>query len=58
MARTGALQILDMVLDDGSFRSWDDAPVRPPQVDAAPGYEEALQRATEKSGVDESVITR
>ncbi|MBS7547435.1 carboxyl transferase domain-containing protein [Dietzia massiliensis] len=57
MARIGALQILDMVLDDGSFRSWDDAPVRPPQVDAMPGYEEALQRAAEKSGVDESVIT-
>ncbi|KAA0916931.1 carboxyl transferase domain-containing protein [Dietzia sp. ANT_WB102] len=57
MARTGALQILDMVLDDGSFRSWDGTPVRPPQVESVPGYQAALQRAGEKSGVDESVIT-
>ena len=57
MARTGALQILDLVLDDGSFRPWDGAPVRPPHVDSVPGYEDSLRRAAEKSGVDESVIT-
>ncbi|MBB1042294.1 acetyl-CoA carboxyl transferase, partial [Dietzia sp. Cai40] len=57
MARTGALQILDMVLDDGSFRSWDSAPLRSPQVDSVPGYEASLQRAARDSGVDESVIT-
>lgn len=57
MARTGALQILDMVLDVGSFRSWDGAPLRSPQVDSVPGYEDSLRRAAEKSGVDESVIT-
>ncbi|WP_010542120.1 carboxyl transferase domain-containing protein [Dietzia alimentaria] len=57
MARTGALKILDMVLDGGSFRSWDAAPFRSPHVDSVPGYEDSLRRAAEKSGVDESVIT-
>ncbi len=57
MARIGALEILDMVLDPGSFRSWDGAPLRSAQVDSVPGYEESLERATEKSGVDEAVIT-
>lgn len=57
MARIGALQILDMVVDPGSFRSWDGAPLRSAQVDSVPGYEQALERAAEKSGVDESVIT-
>lgn len=46
-----------MVLDAGSFRTWDGPPVRPPQVDSVPGYEESLGRAAEKAGVDESVIT-
>ena len=57
MARIGALQILDLVLDPGSFHSWDGAPLRSAQVDSVPGYEESLERAAEKSGVDESVIT-
>ena len=57
MARTGAWQILDLVLDPGSFRSWDAAPLRSAQVDSVPGYEASLERAAEKSGVDESVIT-
>src|SRR5699024_1385204 len=38
MARTGALTMLDLVLDEGSFLSWDDAPLRSPDVDTAPGY--------------------
>ena len=57
MARTGALQILDLVLDADSFRSWDGLPLRSPQVDSVPGYEDSLRRAAESSGVDESVIT-
>ncbi|NLD85099.1 MAG: acetyl-CoA carboxyl transferase, partial [Actinomycetales bacterium] len=40
-----------------SYRSWDGAPLRSPQVDAVPGYAESLERAAEKAGVDESVIT-
>lgn len=57
MARTGAVQILDLVLDGGSFRSWDGAPLRPPQVERVPGYEASLERAAQASGVDEAVIT-
>lgn len=57
MARTGALQILDLVLDEGSFRSWDGPPLRAPQVDTAPGYPDSLERAAARSGVDEAVIT-
>ena len=57
MARIGAWQILDLVLDPDSFRSWDGAPLRSAQVDSVPGYEATLERAAEKSGVDESVIT-
>ena len=57
MARTGALEILDLVLDGGSFRSWDGPPVRSAQVDTVPGYAAALERAAESAGVDESVIT-
>lgn len=57
MARIGARQILNLVLDDGSYISWDGAPLRSPQVDSVPGYSESLERAAERSGVDESVIT-
>lgn len=57
MARTGARQILDLVLDGGSFRSWDGEPVRSLQVETSPDYADDLARAAEKSGVDESVIT-
>lgn len=57
MARTGALQILELVLDGDSFLSWDDEPLRSPQVESHPGYEDDLRRAAEKSGVDEAVIT-
>src|SRR5699024_6646765 len=57
MARTGALTMLDLVLDEGSFLSWDDAPLRSPDVDTAPGYATDLERAAQKSGVDEAVVT-
>ncbi|MBB0970589.1 acetyl-CoA carboxyl transferase [Dietzia aerolata] len=57
MARIGARQILNLVVDPGSFRSWDGPPLRSAQVDTVPGYAESLERAEEKSGVDESVIT-
>lgn len=57
MARIGAWQILNLVVDPGSFRSWDGPPLRSAQVDSVPGYAESLERAEVKSGVDESVIT-
>ncbi|KQU46808.1 acetyl-CoA carboxyl transferase [Rhodococcus sp. Leaf278] len=52
--RTSAAEILDSVLDGGSFVSWDSTP-----VDVRPGeaYLKDLAKAREKSGVDESVLT-
>lgn len=52
--RTSAAEILDFVLDGGSFVSWDRTP-----FDVHPGtaYRRALDAARDKSGVDESVVT-
>ena len=57
MSRTGALQILDLVLDPESFRSWDGPPLESEQLHRDPSYRESLERARQKSGVDEAVIT-
>ncbi|MDP5228284.1 MULTISPECIES: carboxyl transferase domain-containing protein [Arthrobacter] len=51
--RPGARQVLDGLLDPGSFRSWD---VAPDPVDDA-GYAAALERAAARSGTDEAVLT-
>src|SRR5690625_3035701 len=54
MARITAGGLIDAVLDPGSFRSWD----CPPPTVADPGeYAGQLDRARERSGVDESVLT-
>lgn len=52
--KIAAKDILDLVLDSGSYRSWDTAP-----VDTRPDakYRADLEKAAAKSGVDESVIT-
>ncbi|MFE2724793.1 carboxyl transferase domain-containing protein [Kitasatospora sp. NPDC059327] len=52
-ART-ARQLLGLLVDPGTFRSWDE-PLGPRPPDA--GYRAALTRARERSGVDEAVIT-
>lgn len=49
-----AAQLIGTVLDTGTFRSWDVEPAQP-RIDAA--YAAELQRAAEKSGADESVLT-
>jgi len=49
-----ASELIDVVLDEGSFTRWD-GPVTEPGPD--PAYLEDLERARSKSGVDESVIT-
>ena len=54
MAGMGAREMIDLVLDDGSWASWDEPPDRA-GVDA--DYAASLARAQERSGVDESVIT-
>ncbi len=54
MPRITAGELIDAVLDPGSFRSWD----RPPPPVAEPGeYAGQLDAARERSGVDESVLT-
>ncbi|AZA09720.1 carboxyl transferase domain-containing protein [Corynebacterium pseudopelargi] len=54
MTRTSAQELIDDVLDPGSYQSWDS----PPEYhDISEDYRASLARAREKSGVDESVIT-
>ncbi len=51
---SSALALRDAVLDEGSFRSWDSAPLQVAQSDT---YLAELAAAAEKSGLDESVLT-
>lgn len=55
-ARLGAVAIIDLVLDPGSFSSWDEPPAQP---FAHPGsaYAAELAEARRASGRDEAVIT-
>lgn len=52
--RLGALELLDLVLDTGSVRRWDEPPVA---VETSETYAAELAAAAERSGVDESVVT-
>lgn len=52
--RLNANQLIDLVLDEGSWESWDTTPHQGP-VDEQ--YAAELTRAAERSGHDESVIT-
>ncbi|MFK5633415.1 MULTISPECIES: carboxyl transferase domain-containing protein [unclassified Ornithinimicrobium] len=54
MRRLPARDVLDTVLDPGSFTSWD---VDPRQPDLGEEYAAQLAAARERSGVDEAVIT-
>ncbi|MFD4295087.1 carboxyl transferase domain-containing protein [Rhodococcus sp. NPDC058532] len=53
-ARLSAPDVLDLVLDADSYRSWDTAPV---EVAADAGYRADLAAARAKTGLDESVLT-
>jgi acetyl-CoA carboxylase carboxyl transferase subunit beta len=53
--RLGARELVDLVLDDSSYKSWDTDPVTP--ADMSPSYAAELEQARERSGVDESVLT-
>ncbi len=57
MSRIGARQLLDHVVDPGTFESWDEPPAPPPSVFATPAYAAELAAAREKTGLDESVLT-
>jgi acetyl-CoA carboxylase beta subunit len=52
--RLTARELIDLVLDSGSFSSWD-SPVDRTGYDE--GYAEQLSRAQQKSGTDEAVVT-
>ena len=52
--RLSATELIDLVLDEGSWSSWDTPPVRGP---ISEDYAAELRAAEEKTGLDESVIT-
>lgn len=52
--RRSAREIIELVLDDGSFQSWD-RPIDRSELDES--YRAVLAAAEEKSGADESVLT-
>lgn len=54
MARLSASELIDLVLDPGSFQSWD----QPIHAETYGGkYRAELEAAAERSGTDESVVT-
>ena len=54
MARWSAQGLIDLVLDDGSFESWD----QPIDISGhSEGYQSELRAAAERAGTDESVLT-
>src|SRR6478609_8029921 len=53
-ARLSAADLIGLVLDEGSWSSWDTPPVR---GDISEEYAAELAAAAEKSGVDESVLS-
>lgn len=54
--RLNAHELIDIVVDEGSFVSWDTTPVEP-SSGIPEDYAAELAAAREKSGVDEAVIT-
>jgi acetyl-CoA carboxylase carboxyl transferase subunit beta len=53
--RLGARELIDTVLDPGSFTSWDGPIIRPAGLD--PRYAADLAAAEQRSGADESILT-
>ncbi|MEV7773962.1 carboxyl transferase domain-containing protein [Kitasatospora sp. NPDC086791] len=57
LARRAALtahQLIGLLVDPDGFHSWDEPPPGPP---ADPGYRASLDRARERTGLDEAVLT-
>jgi len=52
--RLSAPELIELVLDDGSFASWDTAPQRGP---LSREYDDALVAAQRRTGLDEAVVT-
>src|SRR5919108_954356 len=55
LERLSAAELIDTVVDPGSWRSWDEPVADPPDID--PGYTADLARARERTGLDEAVLT-
>lgn len=53
--RVSAIQLIERVLDIGSWTSWDAEPEQPPGVSDA--YREELSAAEARAGTDESLVT-
>ena len=53
----GARELIDAVLDDDTYRSWDEELPAPPAAVDGPGYRAELVRARERSGEDDAVLT-
>ncbi|MFJ8624723.1 carboxyl transferase domain-containing protein [Kitasatospora sp. NPDC093550] len=49
-----AHQLIGLLVDPGSFRGWDEPPATAP---ADPAYRASLDRARERTGLDEAVLT-
>lgn len=54
MTRPTATQLISLITDADSYRSWD---TEPKQTNTAPEYREELRAAAERSRVDEAIIT-
>ncbi|MDT7746176.1 MAG: acyl-CoA carboxylase subunit beta, partial [Actinomycetota bacterium] len=55
--RRGARELIDAVLDEHTYRSWDEQVLAPPAAVDSPGYRADLAVARERSGEDEAVLT-
>ena len=55
MTSPGALELIEAVLDPGSWLRWDEP--LPPEQGLDPAYADALAAARERTGLDESVVT-
>jgi acetyl-CoA carboxylase alpha subunit/acetyl-CoA carboxylase beta subunit len=56
-SRLGARELLDLVLDDGSFASWDVEPIPVAPSRDSEGYRNERRAARHASGTDESIVT-
>lgn len=54
-SRLGGRQLIDLVLDEGSFVSWDGPPADPPVMSES--YRAELAAARERTGLDEAILT-
>lgn len=55
--RAAALELIDAVVDPGTWRGWDEPVTALPGYLDDPGYRADLDRARERTGLDESVVT-